>query len=85
MTEVLQFKSAKSLSDESLSRVLTELAEYAQRGKISRMVCVCVEDDQRLFKIIHHAADLSLVGALSIVMDDLKASCWRNGSCTPKE
>ena len=78
MPELVQFKSAKTLADEGLVSALMSLVEKAGSGEIKRLVCVCIGEDQRFYKITHHAADLALVGALSIVTDDIKASSWQS-------
>lgn len=79
MPEIVTFKSAKTLSDETLVKALTDLLEHAKNGEIHRMVCVCVGDSEKFYRVTYCAADLSLIGALNIVLDNLKSSYWGQG------
>lgn len=77
MPNIVQFKTAKNRIDENLADVLMRLAERARAGEITRMVCVCVGEDQTFFNVTHAAGDLALLGALSITVDHIKSDFWR--------
>ncbi len=79
MLKLLQFKPPKAVADETLVNALVALVENAKNGEIDRLVCVGVgAAGERFYRVTYHAVDLSLLGALAIVVNDLQSSCWKS-------
>jgi hypothetical protein len=78
MLKVLQFKPPKTVADETLVSALSALVEQARNGEIDRLVCVGVGSGERFYRVTYHSADLALLGALSLVIDQLQSSCWKS-------
>lgn len=71
---VVPLKTLKMQADEGLVDALMHLVEDAKQGKIQRMVCVCTGSSAtQMFHVKHRAADLAMLGALSVTLNGLQS------------